>query len=42
MDERTRAATYADVVYVAALLESEGAAYALIGGYAPSASRYRQ
>ncbi len=34
MDERTRAATYADVVHVAALLEHEGAAYALIGGYA--------
>jgi len=32
--ERTRAATYQDVVRVAQLLEAEGAAYALIGGYA--------
>lgn len=34
MDTRTRAATYEDVVRVAALLEEEGAEYALIGGYA--------
>jgi hypothetical protein len=34
MAERTRAATYQDVVRVAALLEHEGAAYALVGGYA--------
>ncbi|HRG96689.1 MAG TPA: hypothetical protein PLR99_10590 [Polyangiaceae bacterium] len=34
MDERTRAATYEDVLRVAALLEREGAEYALIGGYA--------
>jgi hypothetical protein len=32
--ERTRAATYQDVVRVAQLLEAEGVAYALIGGYA--------
>jgi hypothetical protein len=34
MDERTRAATYQDVVRVAQLLEEEGVEYALIGGYA--------
>ena len=34
MDQRTRAATYDDVVRVAELLESEGVEYALIGGYA--------
>ncbi|MDF2692874.1 MAG: hypothetical protein K0S65_1257 [Labilithrix sp.] len=34
MDERTRAATYEDVVRIAELLESEGVEYALIGGYA--------
>lgn len=34
MDERTRAATYQDVLEVARLLESEGVEYALIGGYA--------
>ncbi len=34
MAERTRAATYGDVVRVAELLEKEGAEYALIGGYA--------
>ncbi len=34
MAERTRAATYKDVLRVAELLESEGAEYALIGGYA--------
>jgi hypothetical protein len=34
MAERTRAATYEDVVRVATLLEQEGAAYALVGGYA--------
>ncbi len=34
MDERTRAATFEDVVRVAALLDEEGAEYALIGGYA--------
>ncbi len=34
MDTRTRAATYEDVVRVAALLEAEGTEYALIGGYA--------
>jgi hypothetical protein len=34
MDERTRAATYEDVLRVAGLLEEEGVEYALIGGYA--------
>lgn len=34
MDERTRAATYEDVLHVAKLLEDEGVEYALIGGYA--------
>lgn len=34
MDDRTRAATYDDVLGVAALLEAEGVEYALIGGYA--------
>ena len=34
MDDRTRAATYADVLHVAALLEDEHVEYALIGGYA--------
>jgi hypothetical protein len=34
MDERTRAATYEDVLRVVALLEREGVEYALIGGYA--------
>jgi hypothetical protein len=34
MDERTRAATYEDVLRVAALLDEEGVEYALIGGYA--------
>lgn len=34
MVERTRAATYQDVLTVARLLESEGVEYALIGGYA--------
>jgi hypothetical protein len=34
MVERTRAATYEDVVRVAALLEQEQVEYALIGGYA--------
>ncbi len=34
MDERTRAATYQDVLRVAALLEDEHVEYALIGGYA--------
>ncbi|MBX3202397.1 MAG: hypothetical protein KF894_30000 [Labilithrix sp.] len=34
MDERTRAATYQDVLRVAELLEEEGVEYALIGGYA--------
>ncbi len=34
MAERTRAATYEDLVHVAALLEGEGAHYAVIGGYA--------
>lgn len=34
MDERTRAATYEDVVRVAELLEEEQVEYALIGGYA--------
>lgn len=34
MDERTRAATYQDVLRVAALLEEEHVEYALIGGYA--------
>jgi hypothetical protein len=34
MDDRTRAATYPDVVEVARLLEEERVAYALIGGYA--------
>lgn len=34
MDDRTRAATYQDVLQVAKLLEDEGVEYALIGGYA--------
>src|SRR5947207_4256971 len=34
MDERTRAATYEDVLHVARLLEHEQVEYALIGGYA--------
>jgi hypothetical protein len=34
MDERTRAATYEDVLHVARLLEREHVEYALIGGYA--------
>ena len=34
MDERTRAATYRDVHWVAELLEAEHVEYALIGGYA--------
>lgn len=34
MDDRTRAATYQDVLEVAKLLESEHVEYALIGGYA--------
>lgn len=34
MDDRTRAATYDDVLGVAELLEAEGVEYALIGGYA--------
>ena len=34
MDERTRAATYADVLRVAELLEEEHVEYVLIGGYA--------
>lgn len=34
MDERTRAATYQDVLRVAELLEAEGVEYVLIGGYA--------
>jgi hypothetical protein len=34
MDERTRAATYQDVLRVAGLLEAEHVEYALIGGYA--------
>ena len=34
MDDRTRAATYQDVLRVAGLLESEHVEYALIGGYA--------
>ena len=34
MDERTRAATYEDVLRIVTLLESEGVEYALIGGYA--------
>src|SRR6478672_3013458 len=34
MDERTRAATYEDVLRVAQLLEAEQVEYALIGGYA--------
>jgi hypothetical protein len=34
MDERTRAATYRDVLRVAELLEAEHVEYALIGGYA--------
>ncbi len=34
MDERTRAATYQDVLRIAELLEEERVAYALIGGYA--------
>jgi hypothetical protein len=34
MDERTRAATYEDVLRVAQLLEEEHVEYALIGGYA--------
>ena len=34
MDERTRAATYEDVLRIAELLEEEQVEYALIGGYA--------
>ncbi len=34
MDDRTRAATYEDVLHVVSLLEQEGVEYALIGGYA--------
>jgi hypothetical protein len=34
MDERTRAATYEDVLHVVRLLEREHVEYALIGGYA--------
>lgn len=34
MDERTRAATYEDLLRVAELLEEEHVEYALIGGYA--------
>jgi hypothetical protein len=34
MGERTRAATYEDVLRIVALLDGEGAEYALIGGYA--------
>jgi hypothetical protein len=34
MDERTRAATYQDLLRVAQLLEEERVEYALIGGYA--------
>ena len=34
MDDRTRAATYEDLLAVAALLEAEHVEYALIGGYA--------
>ncbi len=34
MDERTRAATYEDVLRIAELLEQEHVEYALIGGYA--------
>ena len=34
MDQRTRAATYQDLLRVAALLEEEQVEYALIGGYA--------
>jgi hypothetical protein len=34
MDERTRAATYQDVLRIAELLEEEHVEYALIGGYA--------
>ena len=34
MDDRTRAATYRDVLEVARLLEAEHVEYALIGGYA--------
>jgi hypothetical protein len=34
MVERTRAATYEDLLRVAALLEREGVEYAVIGGYA--------
>jgi hypothetical protein len=34
MDQRTRAATYEDVLRVAQLLEEEHVEYALIGGYA--------
>lgn len=34
MDDRTRAATYRDVLEVARLLEEEHVTYALIGGYA--------
>ena len=34
MDDRTRAATYEDVVRIVALLEADSVEYALIGGYA--------
>jgi hypothetical protein len=34
MDDRTRAATYQDLLHVAELLEQERVEYAVIGGYA--------
>lgn len=34
MDDRTRAATYEDLLHVVKLLEAEGTKYSLIGGYA--------
>lgn len=34
MDDRTRAATYEDVLRIVGLLEAEGVEYALVGGYA--------
>lgn len=34
MDDRTRAATYEDVLWIVGLLEAEGVEYALVGGYA--------
>ena len=42
MDERTRAATYQDVLRIVELLEKERVEYALIGGYALFAHGYHR